>query len=70
MKHRAERTTTNGVANSEIIAGGFQPNGFYERLITMRRTDRKTFDGFSIPTRLALAEYEKQKRQFEQLKSQ
>jgi hypothetical protein len=37
----------------------FESNGFYERLITMRRTDRKTFDGFSIPTRLALAEYEK-----------
>ncbi len=46
----------------------FQRNGFYERLITMRRTDRKTFDGFSIPTRLALAEYEKQKRQYEQEK--
>jgi hypothetical protein len=43
----------------------FESNGFYERLITMRRTDRKTFDGFSIPTRLALAEYEKQKRQHE-----
>jgi hypothetical protein len=43
----------------------FESNGFYERLIIMRRTDRKTFDGFSIPTRLALAEYEKQKRQHE-----
>jgi hypothetical protein len=44
---------------------GFETNGFYERLISIRRTDRKTFDGFSIPTRLALAEYEKQKRQHE-----
>ncbi len=48
-----------------VSAHSFQRNGFYERLITMRRTDRKTFDGFSIPTRLALAEYEKQKRQHE-----
>lgn len=46
-------------------AQGFAFNGFYERLISIRRTDRKTFDGFSIPTRLALAEYEKQKRQHE-----
>jgi hypothetical protein len=43
----------------------FEPNGFYERLECLRRTDRKTFDGFSIPTRLALFEYEKQKRQHE-----
>jgi hypothetical protein len=43
----------------------FESNGFYERLISIRRTDRKTFDGFSIPTRLALAEYERQKRQHE-----
>jgi hypothetical protein len=46
-------------------AQGFESNGFYERLISIRRTDRKTFDGFSIPTRLALAEYEKHKRQYE-----
>ncbi len=48
-----------------LSAQTFQRNGFYERLISIRRTDRKTFDGFSIPTRLALAEYEKQKRQYE-----
>lgn len=41
----------------------FEPNKFYDRLISIRGTDRKTFDGFSIPTRLALAEYEKQKRE-------
>ncbi len=51
---------------AETVTGHtFQRNGFYERLISIRRTDRKTFDGFSIPTRLALAEYEKQKRQYE-----
>ncbi len=47
-------------------APGFEPNSFYERLIALRRTDRKTFDSFSIPTRLALTEYEKQKRESEQ----
>lgn len=48
----------------------FEPNGFYERLIVMRRTDRKTFDGFSVPTRLALEEYEKRKREHEQMQGQ
>ncbi len=47
----------------------FEPNSFYERLISIRRTDRKTFDSFSIPTRLALTEYEKQKREHEQLRA-
>jgi L-asparaginase/Glu-tRNA(Gln) amidotransferase subunit D len=41
----------------------FQPNAFYDRLISMRRTDRRTFDSFSTPTHLALAEYEKSKRE-------
>jgi hypothetical protein len=48
-----------------ITVQRFESNGFYERLISIRRTDRKTFDGLSIPTRLALAEYERQKRQHE-----
>ena len=55
------------VKTAPATAQGFEPNKFYDRLITLRRTDRKTFDSFSIPTRLALAEYEKQKRQHEQL---
>jgi hypothetical protein len=48
-------------------APSFELNSFYDRLISIRRTDRKTFDSFSIPTRLALTEYEKRKREFEQL---
>jgi hypothetical protein len=40
----------------------FKPNGFYERLIAMRRTDPKTFDSLSQPTHWVLLEYEKQKR--------
>jgi hypothetical protein len=41
----------------------FQPNAFYERLIQMRRTDKKMFDSLSTPTHYALIEYEKQKRE-------
>lgn len=44
----------------------FTTNLFYERLIKMRRTNRKAFDSMSPPSRLALAEYERQKRQAEQ----
>ncbi len=40
----------------------WEPNAFYDRLIQMRRTDRKTFDSLSTPTHYALAEYEKQRR--------
>ncbi|MDQ3820086.1 MAG: hypothetical protein M3362_20745 [Acidobacteriota bacterium] len=43
----------------------FTVNRFYERLIDLRRTNRKAFDSISPPSKLALAEYEKQKRQAE-----
>jgi hypothetical protein len=43
----------------------WEPNAFYDRLIQMRRTDRKTFDSLSTPTHYALAEYEKQRREHE-----
>jgi hypothetical protein len=44
----------------------FEPNAFYERLIRMRATDRKTFESLSVPSKLALCEYEKQKREHAQ----
>ncbi len=53
------------IQTAPTSAQRFEPNSFYERLIAMRGTDRKTFDSFSIPTKLALAEYEKQRRQHE-----
>lgn len=40
----------------------FEANAFYERLIEMRRTRRRDFDGLSAVTHLALGEYERQKR--------
>ncbi len=45
---------------------GFQPNGFYERLAEMRKTNPRTFASISPASKLAPFEYEKQKRQFEQ----
>ncbi|MGB9180632.1 MAG: hypothetical protein WCB68_15475 [Pyrinomonadaceae bacterium] len=45
----------------------FEENGFYERLIELRRTNRKAFDSISAPAKLSLAEYEKQKRAAQEL---
>jgi len=45
----------------------FEENAFYERLIEMRRTDRKTFESLSPPSKLALAQYEKLKREHSRL---
>jgi hypothetical protein len=41
----------------------FQVNLLYERLIEMRRTNRKSFDSLSAATHLALVAYERAKRQ-------
>jgi ribosomal protein S10 len=45
----------------------FERNSFYERLIDIRRKDRKTFDSISTATHLTLAEYERQKREHDLL---
>ncbi|HEX8843810.1 MAG TPA: hypothetical protein VF791_04165 [Pyrinomonadaceae bacterium] len=44
----------------------FEPNAFYERLIEMRRTNRRAFDSMSPPSKLALAQYERLKREHAQ----
>jgi hypothetical protein len=49
-----------------IEGAPFQENLFYERLIKLRQTNRRDFDGLSAPTHLALGEYEKQKLAHEQ----
>jgi hypothetical protein len=43
----------------------FEPNAFYERLIEVRATDRKTFESLSPPSKLALAQYERLKRGYQ-----
>lgn len=45
------------------MAGQWTENKFYERLLDIRRRDRKTFDGMSPATKTALAEYERAKRE-------
>jgi hypothetical protein len=42
--------------------GAFETNGFFERLGSLRATDPCTFNSLSPASKLALFEYEKQKR--------
>jgi hypothetical protein len=41
----------------------FEPNAFYERVIDLRRTSPSAFDSLAPPTKLALGQYEAQKRE-------
>ncbi len=50
-----------------VRAHAFQPNGFYERLLAMRKSDPRTFATISPASKLALFEYERQKRAHESL---
>ena len=44
----------------------FAINPLYERLLELRATNRMAFDSMSPPSRLALAQYERLKREHEQ----
>jgi hypothetical protein len=48
----------------------FEPNAFYERLISMRYTDRKSFESMSPASKLALTQYERLKREHETRQAQ
>jgi hypothetical protein len=41
----------------------FEPNAYYERVLDLRRTDPKAFDSLAPVTKLALGQYEVQKRE-------
>ncbi len=44
-------------------SAGFEPNAFYERVLMLRRTNPKAFEGLAPVTKLALGQYEVQKRE-------
>jgi hypothetical protein len=44
-------------------SAGFEPNAFYERVLMLRRTNPKAFEGLAPVTKLALGQYEAQKRE-------
>jgi hypothetical protein len=51
-------------ANQTTVAQPtFERNGFYERIIALRKTQPKAFESLSPATKMALGAYEQQKRQ-------
>jgi hypothetical protein len=54
------------MANELEMPTGFTINLFYERLIELRRTNAKAFESISPPSKLALAQYERLKREHQQ----
>ncbi len=49
-----------------LSAQTFQTNGFYESLTRLRESDPRAFATISPASKLALCEYERQKREHEQ----
>ncbi len=47
----------------------FEPNAYYERVLELRRTDPAAFDSLAPVTKLALGQYEAQKREAARLKA-
>ncbi len=48
-------------------AGLFEPNAFYERVLELRRTNPAAFASLAPVTKLALGQYEAQKREAQRL---
>ncbi len=48
----------------------FEPNAFYERLISMRETNPQAFASMAPATKLTLAYYEAGKRRAEMMKAE
>ncbi len=47
----------------------FEPNAYYERVLALRRTDPAAFDSLAPVTKLALGQYEAQKREAARLEA-
>ncbi len=48
---------------------GFEPNAFYERIIALRESSPAAFDSLAPVTKLALGQYEAQKREAARLQA-
>ena len=49
--------------NTFAPARGFEANAFYEKILELRRTNPAAFDSLAPVTKLALGQYEAQKRE-------
>ncbi len=50
-------------------AAGFEPNAFYERVLELRRTNPKAFEGLAPATKESLHAYETAKREHKRLQA-
>ncbi len=51
------------------MSAAFEKNAFYEKVLDLRRTNLKAFEGLAPVTKLALGAYEAQKREAERLQA-
>jgi hypothetical protein len=59
------RTSDAALVESPKLA--FEPNAFYERVLELRRDRPAAFDSLAPVTKLALGQYEAQKREHQRL---
>jgi hypothetical protein len=52
-----------------VSAHRFETNAFYERVLELRRTNPRDFDSLAPVTKLALGQYESQKREAQKLEA-
>jgi len=55
--------------NSPHPKSAFAPNAYYERVLALRRTDPAAFDSLAPVTKIALGQYEAQKREAARLQA-
>jgi hypothetical protein len=55
--------------NSPHPKSAFEPNAFYERVLSLRATDRRAFDSLAPVTKQALYAYETAKREHTRLEA-
>ncbi len=51
------------------MSAAFEKNAFYEKVLDLRRTNPKAFEGLAPVTKLALGQYEAQKREHQRLEA-
>lgn len=54
---------------TRISDAAFEPNAFYERVLSLRATDRRAFDSLAPATKQALFAYETAKREAARLQA-
>ncbi len=67
MRGRAESEVSDMKDRTRETGVAFAPNAFYERVLSLRATDRRAFDSLAPATKQALYAYETAKREHARL---